>query len=110
MSDTARQREEWIPPETFGGRLLLIRSALRVTVEEAAARCNLKTATWSTWERGARPRDMVNAVDAISRNLGVNRDWLMWGRSRNGDRSTAYVQGDLFPQVSDQPRYLALAQ
>lgn len=104
----AEEQDEWVPATSFGSRLLLVRHAKRITVDEAAARCGLKSATWSTWEHGASPRNMAQVVESIHVGLGVSREWLMWGRSRNGDRATAYAGGDIFSQVGEVERHLAL--
>jgi transcriptional regulator with XRE-family HTH domain len=69
----------WIPADTFGTRLILARRHARMTVREAAARCGVHYATWSTWERGSTPGDQGEVVSRISKGLGVRRDWLMWG-------------------------------
>lgn len=69
----------WIPPDTFGTRLLLARKGRGFTVEQAARACGIAQPTWTTWENGARPRDLVQAIAKISVALDVDRDWLMWG-------------------------------
>jgi transcriptional regulator with XRE-family HTH domain len=70
---------EWVPEDTFGGRLMLLRHQLGLTTEEIADRCDLKTPTWSTWERGATPRNMSAVVAKVALATGVSRAWLMWG-------------------------------
>lgn len=69
----------WIPSDTFGTRLLLVRKEKGLSVEQAAKLCGVAQPTWSTWERGAHPRDLVRAVRDISQALGVDQQWLMWG-------------------------------
>jgi transcriptional regulator with XRE-family HTH domain len=69
----------WVPETDFGTRLLLARKHSGLTVREAALRCGLHYATWSTWERGARPADMASVVEAISAGLGVDKVWLIFG-------------------------------
>lgn len=76
---SAQAAEAWIPADTFGMRLVMIRREKGLTVEQAAKAAGIAHPTWSTWERGAHPRDMAKAVAAIATALGVNRDWLMWG-------------------------------
>lgn len=80
-SMTTQHQEAWVPTDQFRHRLVLVRRELDLTVKEAAARCGLHYATWSTWENGARPADLVGVVTAISSGLGVDRDWLLWGGS-----------------------------
>ncbi len=69
----------WVPRDTFGARLALLRRELGLTAEEAAARCGLNRATWQTWEHGASPRNMSTVVAKIALGTGVSREWLMWG-------------------------------
>jgi transcriptional regulator with XRE-family HTH domain len=50
-----------------------------MTQEQAAAACGLNRATWRLWEAGGSPRNMADVVAKITRGLGVDRDWLLWG-------------------------------
>lgn len=75
----AHQQQPWVPFDTFGNRLTLIRQHLGLSQVEAAERCGLDDGSWSNWERGAKPRGMDRVVQAIAAGLGVDRDWLMWG-------------------------------
>lgn len=77
----ASEELNWIPADTFGSRLALVRHGLELSQLEAAEACGLSAPTWSTWERGASPRNMAAVVDAIHRGLHVDRDWLMWGQN-----------------------------
>ena len=66
--------------ESFGDRLALLRHRLGLSRKAAAAKCGLDDASWANWERAnTRPRDFPQVVQAISDNLGADRDWLMWG-------------------------------
>lgn len=69
----------WVPAETFGARLLLVRHRLGLTVDEIAELTGLNRATWSTWERGAHPRDLMGVVAAVVAATNVDRDWLTYG-------------------------------
>lgn len=71
--------EAWIPTDTFGTRLFIIRKEKRLTVEAIAKLCGIAHPTWTTWENGAKPRDIVTAIEKISAALGVDKQWLMWG-------------------------------
>lgn len=74
--------ETWVPASTFGSRLAEARRVCGLTVEDAAARCGIKHATWSMWEREeSSPRNMAEAVEKIEMALGVDRNYLMWGLS-----------------------------
>lgn len=72
----------WIPADTFASRLIEVRRALGLTVEQAADRCGLKRPTWGSWESGALPRNMAAVVARIALATGVDRDWLMFGGER----------------------------
>ena len=60
-------------------RLRMVRYQLGLSVEELAVRCHCSPATWSSWERGSRPRDRDVVVASVAAETGVDRDWLMWG-------------------------------
>lgn len=79
MSLLVTQDDVKIPADTFATRLILLRHELGVTVDEISARCGIASATWSTWEHGTRPRDLVEVVTRIADGTGYDRDWLMWG-------------------------------
>lgn len=74
----------WVPADTFGTRLMLLRRHLDLTVEDAARAAGLSHATWSTWERGANPRNFQAVVEAIVAAFDVDRDWLAWGSRTPG--------------------------
>ncbi|HET8684145.1 MAG TPA: helix-turn-helix transcriptional regulator [Micromonosporaceae bacterium] len=69
-----------VPGDSFAHRLMLVRAhAGYLTVKDAAERCGLNYGSWSNWERGAKPRDLVETVDAIAASLGIDRNWLLFG-------------------------------
>lgn len=69
-----------IPGDTLANRLLLARThAGYLTVKEAAERCGVNYGSWSNWERGAKPRDLLDTVQKISEGLGINHQWLLFG-------------------------------
>lgn len=68
-----------VPADTFANRLVLARRLDSLTIREAAAKCGLHYATWSTWEGGRRPVDVLDAVQRISEALDIDRDWLLFG-------------------------------
>lgn len=89
---TSEPEEPFIPEDTFGLRLIALRTHLKLTQAEIAQRCGLDDGSWSNWERGARPRGMDEIVRKISDALGVDRDWLMWGGAlRTGSFSPVLV-------------------
>jgi len=84
-----------IPSDTLSNRLLLARThAGFLTVKEAAERCGLNYGSWSNWEGGARPRDLLDVVRKIANGLDINYEWLLFGgpllpaRGRPTRRST----------------------
>lgn len=91
---TAQTTEAWIPSDNFGSRLFLVRRQKRMTVEQIAKLCGIAQPTWTTWENGARPRDMVATIGKIVAATGVDRDWLMWGGPLS-DASSSGGSGDL---------------
>jgi transcriptional regulator with XRE-family HTH domain len=98
----------WIPPDTFPDRLLRARKARKLTVAQAAAKAGVSPATWSTWERGAHPRDLLDVVRRVSNGLDVDRDWLVWGHAEGTSRSTtAEYVGDIFGGPAASADYLA---
>lgn len=69
-----------IPADTFASRLMLVRvHAGYLTIKQAAEACGLNYGSWSNWERGSRPQDWVDVLDAISGKLGIDRTWLERG-------------------------------
>jgi transcriptional regulator with XRE-family HTH domain len=99
--DRAELRDEGgqgaVPADTFAVRLMLARvHAGYITVKEAAEKCGLNYGSWSNWERGSRPLDLIEVAAAVSRGLGIDQNWLLFGgplakpepatRRRRGDR------------------------
>ena len=75
--------DDWVPSESFGWRLKLLRADLGLTAHEAADLCHISRDTWGSWERGKFPQRMHDVVVQIADATGVDRGWLMWGaRSR----------------------------
>lgn len=69
-----------IPADTFSNRLILARvHAGWLTVKDAAERCGLNYGSWSNWERGARPRDLLDVVQAVAKGLRIDHEWLLFG-------------------------------
>lgn len=69
-----------IPADTFAHRLMLARAhAGHISIREAADRCGLGRGAWTNWERGARAVDIIEVASVISEQLGVDRDWLLFG-------------------------------
>lgn len=62
----------WVPEGDVGSRLVEIRRALKLTIEEIADFCDVPRPTWSTWERGVRPQRMVEQIPRIAERLRVD--------------------------------------
>lgn len=74
-----------IPADTFAHRLMLVRAhAGYMTVKDAAERAGLNYGSWSNWERGSMPRDLLDVVQKISDALDIDYDWLLFGDRRSG--------------------------
>lgn len=86
----------WIPENSFGARLRMVRRELGLSVEDVADVCGLSASTWSYWERGGHPQKMNETVDKITQATGVDRDWLMWG-SVPTSRLVSLVDGAEMP-------------
>jgi transcriptional regulator with XRE-family HTH domain len=82
-----RLPDNWIPADTFGARLVRLRKHVHMTIEEIADHCDLSTATWSSWERGASPLKIGAACDKISAATKCDRDWLQFGDLDSGART-----------------------
>ncbi|WP_415103022.1 helix-turn-helix domain-containing protein [Nocardioides sp.] len=94
----------WVPENTFGSRLLVVRRQLGLTVQEAAERCGLHYASWSGWENGRRPSDLAMVVKRVSDHLLVDRDWLMWGEAQPGPRPTRPSVDELRARRDSNPK------
>lgn len=68
-----------IPSDTFANRLVLARRLEGLTIREAAAKCDLHYATWSTWEGGRRPADILDVSSRIAEKLDIDKEWLLFG-------------------------------
>lgn len=56
MTDT--EEAPWVPLDTFGARLALVRQHLGLNVLDAAKRCGINDQSWRNWEAGKSPRGM----------------------------------------------------
>lgn len=76
---TATGKAPWRPHDSLPNRLRLLRAEVGVSQKEAAMRIGITPRIWQNMEDGRAVRDLHKHVDAISRDYGVDRDWLMWG-------------------------------
>lgn len=74
------QRQRPIPADTFSARLVLARHfAGRLSIEQAATRADVNPEAWRRWEDGAKPRDKIEAAQAIADALEIDFNWLLLG-------------------------------
>jgi transcriptional regulator with XRE-family HTH domain len=75
-----------IPADTFSNRLLLARKLAGLTIREAAAQTGLNYGSWSNWENGKRPLDILDICQKIASQLDIDFDWLLLGGPLAGAR------------------------
>lgn len=69
----------WVPTDTFGARLALVRQHMRWNVRQAAEECGLSHANWRKWEHGVNPQKIHDAARRISDRTGCSYTWLLAG-------------------------------
>lgn len=74
------------PADTFAVRLVLARHLNGMTISDAAQASGLNDATWSTWEAGRRPRDLLDVCRRIAEGLDIDFNWLLLGGPLAGPR------------------------
>ncbi len=84
-SEASKERGR-VPADTFANRLMLARKLAGMTIRDAAAASGLNYGSWSNWENGKRPIDILQVVDAISGALDVDHEWLLFGGPLEGSR------------------------
>jgi len=83
MTTTASRRS--VPPEEFyrplGHRLRVVRLALDITEQEAAAAAGLSIRTYRRWESGCpqKRRGGTNNLLSFAEKYDVSLDWLLCG-------------------------------
>lgn len=71
---------DWIPEDTFGVRLAIIRAVKRWNVLKAATACGLDSSSWTNWERDlTKPHDYELICKKIAAATGCNLNWLANG-------------------------------
>jgi len=79
MTETTPNAEPWVPDDTFGARLALIRQRLHLNVKQAAELCELNYQSWHNWEHGSLPRDVYETAEKIAGATGCSQRWLLLG-------------------------------
>lgn len=71
-------------PETFHGRLEIVRRGEGISGNEMARRLEVPEATFATWLKGTVPNDpdVVELANRIERVFGVNWVWMIGGPAR----------------------------
>jgi transcriptional regulator with XRE-family HTH domain len=85
---TQRVDQGWVPEDSFGGRLALIRQHYGWNVKEAAVNCRIAVESWRNWERDhVLPSRYLDVVRTIADATGADYDWLLDGRRFPSPRS-----------------------
>src|SRR5690348_7578477 len=65
--------EPWIPEDSFGSRLALVRAHKRWNVKKAAEACDVDPSSWTNWERGlTHPQDYEVVTRKIADGSGCH--------------------------------------
>ncbi len=76
------EAEPWVPRDTFGARLALIRQWLGGwNVKKTAELCEIDDQSWRNWESkpDATPRDYEGVCRKIAEHTGCDLTWLKAG-------------------------------
>lgn len=82
MSDLAQDPQvdtPWVPEDTFGARLALIRNRKGWNIRQAALACGTSDHNWRAWEHGTIPRSLFKVASKIAEVSGCDYDWLLIG-------------------------------
>lgn len=71
--------DPWVPEDTFGARLALVRQHKGWNVLEAAEACGITDQTWRNWEAGGSPRRFEEVARKIADASGCSYRWLLVG-------------------------------
>lgn len=74
-----RAADGWVPEDTFGARLALIRQRNGWNTIEAARVCGLNDQSWRNWEAGTMPRNEQRTAAKIAKASGASYTWLLTG-------------------------------
>jgi hypothetical protein len=70
----------WVPDDTFGARLALVRQHMGWNITQAAIACGQNEETWRGWEKFHRsPRQIQKVARRIAEATGCSYSWLMLG-------------------------------
>jgi hypothetical protein len=89
---TEKPPRGWVPEDTFGGRLAVLRQHFGWNVKQAADHCGILGENWRRWEKtGSTPRGIYEIVDQIVKATGVDRTWLLAGGPLSPEGTTPEV-------------------
>jgi transcriptional regulator with XRE-family HTH domain len=96
---------DWVPEDTWGARLALVRQHMGWNYEQAGKACDIEPETWRQWEkRGRSPRKIHEIARRIASVSGANYVWLMAGGELARSRCFSPLA-----LVSDVPGQMELA-
>lgn len=71
---------DWVPGDTWGARLALVRQVTGWNYEQAGAACDIEPETWRQWEKkGRSPRRIHDIARQIADASKCNYLWLVAG-------------------------------
>lgn len=80
MADAATAPDtDWVPTDSFGARLALVRIERHWNITQAAQTCGIDPENWRGWERGRSPHKIHDVARKIADGTGVNYVWLLAG-------------------------------
>lgn len=85
-------RSNWVPEDSFGARLALIRQAMKWNVKEAAEACGLNDQSWRNWEDGRRCRDLIAVAERIAKATDIDIAWIVMGTTTQGVSQSPWIQ------------------
>lgn len=74
-----QEEEAWVPYDTFGARMALVRNHFKLSISEMAFKCGISKQDWNRWERGQHPRDERAVARKIVESTGCDYRWLREG-------------------------------
>lgn len=109
MAQVATDITEWVPTDSWGLRLAMVRQVMGWNTSRAAEECGLKEATWRGWEAGVSPQRMERRARAIADRTGCSYTWLLAGGplARTG-RSLTLIEGGGSAEQDDDGERAAL--
>jgi transcriptional regulator with XRE-family HTH domain len=115
---TLQDVDRWVPADTFGARLALIRQHLGLNIRQAADRCGVGEKSWRDWEDGVSPKRYEATCSKIAVATGCNVRWLKAGGplvqpgegpGGQGEPSTSWETPSESPQPITERKLRAVA-